>query len=240
MSCVPIMTSKRPWLTSSSSSRSRSTDSTRSLESTRIRLPGKSSLASCSSRSTPGPTATSESLAPHCGHCGGTGMENPQWWHTSRRRNRCSTNQPSQIDRLDRGKMLAPEPLRQPQAPVAAAPCIDLRFHGGCRRDQHDRNVGLAATHYGHITRVITNSLLLLIGRVVLLIDDNQSEVAVRQKQRRARSDDHADLATGDRAPGARAPARRQRGGPFGRAHAKALREAIEELRGQCDFRHED
>ena len=57
-SWVPITMSKRPCATSSSSWRSRSIDSTRSLDSTRMRLSGNSSAASCSSRSTPGPTGT--------------------------------------------------------------------------------------------------------------------------------------------------------------------------------------
>ena len=50
--------------------------------------PGNSSAASCSSRSTPGPTATKLSAAWHFGHAAGGGIAKPQWWQTSRRRKR--------------------------------------------------------------------------------------------------------------------------------------------------------
>ena len=50
-----------------------------------MRAPGNSSAASCSSRSTPGPTATKLPFASHFGHCSGGGIEKPQWWQTSRR-----------------------------------------------------------------------------------------------------------------------------------------------------------
>ena len=45
-----------------------------------------------------------------------------------------------QIDRLDMRQMLAAEPLRQMQPPVAAAPRIDFGFDRRRRRRQHDRN----------------------------------------------------------------------------------------------------
>ena len=40
-----------------------------------MRAPGNSSAASCSSRSTPGPTATKLPFASHFGHCSGGGIE---------------------------------------------------------------------------------------------------------------------------------------------------------------------
>jgi len=53
---------------------------------------------------------------------------------------------------------------------------------------------------------------------------------------------DHAELrlAGGDRGPVAGAGARRQFRMPLQRTHAKSLREAIEELSGQRDLRHQD
>ena len=73
----------------------------------------------------------------------------------------------------------------------------------------------------------------------MLLIDDDQSEIVVRQEQRRAGADDDAHLPGGDRAPGPRAQALRQLRVPLGRAHAEALGETVEELRGQGDLGHE-
>ena len=85
--------------------------------------------------------------------------------------------------------------------------------------------------HHRHVARVIVHAVLLLVGGVVLLIDDDQAEVGIGQKQRRARADDHRRFAGRHRRPGAGAQARRQLRMPFGRPHAEALGEAVEELR---------
>ena len=96
------------------------------------------------------------------------------------------------------------------------------------------------AAHHRHVAGVIVHAVFLLVGRVVLLIDDDQAEIGVGQKQRRARADDDGDFAVGDRPPGARAAARRELRMPFRRAHAEARGEAVEELRGERDLRHQD
>ena len=49
---------------------------------------GKQRAASSCRRSTPGPTATSNSSAAQCGQTCGRGIEKPQWWQTSRWRKR--------------------------------------------------------------------------------------------------------------------------------------------------------
>ena len=145
-----------------------------------------------------------------------------------------------QIDGFDRGQMLAAEPFRQMQMRVAAA----LGVHHGLDRrrggGEHDRNFRLARAHHRHVAGVIAHAVLLLVGRIVLLIDDDQTQIGIRQKQRRARADHHRDLARRDRGPGARALSRRDLGMPFRRTHAEALGEAVEELRGERDLRHQD
>jgi hypothetical protein len=60
----------------------------RSLDSTMVRAFGNSAAASSCSRSTPGPTATSDSSAAQFGQACGRGIEKPQWWQTSRWRKR--------------------------------------------------------------------------------------------------------------------------------------------------------
>ena len=144
-----------------------------------------------------------------------------------------------QVDRLDGGKVLVAEPLGQMHAGVAAASGVDLGLDRRCRRYQHDRDVRSARAHHRHVAGMVARAVFLLVGGVVLLIDHDQPEIAVRQKQRRAGADDDAHLARGDRAPGARAQARRQLRVPLGRAHAEALGETVEELRGQGDLGHE-
>ena len=94
--------------------------------------------------------------------------------------------------------------------------------------------------HHRHVAGVIMRAVILLVGLVVLFIDDDEPEIGIGHEQRRARADHDRRLAFGDRRPVARAGARRQFGMPFQRAHAKALREAVEELAGQRDLRHQD
>ena len=64
--------------------------------------------------------------------------------------------------------------------------------------------------HHRHVAGVIMRAVLLLVGLVVLLIDDDQAEFGVGQEQRRARADHHRRLAGRDRGTVAGARARRQ------------------------------
>ena len=64
------------------------------------------------------------------------------------------------------------------------------------------------AAHDRHVAGVVAHAVLLLVGGIVLFIDDNEAEIGVRQEQRRARADDDGNFAVGDRLPGARTPAR--------------------------------
>ncbi len=93
--------------------------------------------------------------------------------------------------------------------------------------------------HHRHVAGVIMRAVVLLVGLVVLLIDNDQAEIGIRQEQRRPRAHHHMRLAGRDRGPVARASARRQFRMPFQRPHPEACREAIEELAGQRDFRHQ-
>ena len=126
------------------------------------------------------------------------------------------------------------------QALVAAAPRVDFGLDRGRRGGEHDRDFRDARAHHRHVAGVVVHAVLLLVGAVVLLIDDDQAEIGIRQEQRRARAHDDARLARRDRRPGARAHARRELRVPFGRAHAEARGEAVEELRGERDLRHQD
>ena len=83
-------------------------------------------------------------------------------------------------------------------------------------------------------------AVLLLVGRVVLFIDDDEAEIGIRQKQRRTRADHHLHFVRRHRAPSARAGAWAKLRMPLGRLGAEALGEAVEELRGERDFRHQD
>ena len=94
--------------------------------------------------------------------------------------------------------------------------------------------------HHRHVTGMIMRAVVLLVGLVVLLIDDDQAQIGIGQEQGGARADHDRRLAGRYRGPVARAGARGQFGMPFQRTHAEALREAIEELSSQRDLRHQD
>ena len=136
--------------------------------------------------------------------------------------------------------VLAAETRRQRDALIAPLARIDFGLDRRRRGRQDDRDFGDMRAHHRHVAGVIMRAVILLVGLVVLLIDDDQAEIRIGQKQRRARADHDRRFAGCDRRPVARAGARRQFGMPFQRTHAKTLREAIEELSGQRDLRHQD
>ena len=136
--------------------------------------------------------------------------------------------------------MLPAESLRQMQAPIALAPRIHFGFDRRRGGGEHHRDFRNRGAHHRHIAGVVMRAILLLIGGIVLLIDDDEAEIGVGQKQRRARADDHLYLVGGDRGPSARALARRKLRMPFRRTHAEARREAVEELPGERDLRHQN
>src|SRR5262245_54489855 len=101
--------------------------------------------------------------------------------------------------------MLTAEALRKMYAGIPATPRIDLGLARRRRRNEHDWDVGLARAYDRHIARMVAHAVLLLVGRIMLFIDDNQREIGIGQKQGRACTDDHADAARHYRVPGARA-----------------------------------
>ncbi len=94
--------------------------------------------------------------------------------------------------------------------------------------------------HHRHVAGVVMRAFVLLVGLVVLLIDHDQPEIGVGQKQRGARADYDRRFAGCDRGPVTLPCARGQFGMPFQRPHAETQRKAIEELTGQRDLRHQD
>ncbi len=74
----------------------------------------------------------------------------------------------------------------------------------------------------------------------MLLVDDDEAKVGKRQEERRARPDDDARAARGDRPPGIAPRGLRHVGMPFDRRRAKAPAEAVEPLRPQRDLGQQD
>ena len=82
----------------------------------------------------------------------------------------------AQIDRLDMRHVLAAEARRQRDALIAPLARIDFGFDRRRRGRQHDRDFGDMRAHHRHVAGVIMRAVILLVGLVVLLIDDDQAQ----------------------------------------------------------------
>ena len=123
---------------------------------------------------------------------------------------------------------------------VAAGAGVDVAFDRGRGGGEDDRELGEIAAHDGHVAGLVVDAVLLLEAGVVLLVDDDQAELAVGQEESGAGADDDTRLASGRRAPGACALARRQGRVPFHRRAAEAALEAVHELAGERDLGQHD
>ena len=139
-------------------------------------------------------------------------------------------------------KRRQPAAARRRVAPQIDRGKVGQRAAGGAARQLDMAVAALRRIHsrFDRRRRVIGDAVLLLVGRLVLLIDDNESKPLERQEQGRACAGDDTHLARRHAGPDAGAPAARGAGMPFGRAHAEAAGEAIEELSGERNFRHQD
>src|SRR6185295_2971608 len=91
---------------------------------------------------------------------------------------------------------------------VAPALGIDQAFERGRRRGKNDGKFAERAIDDRHVAGMIRNAVLLLVGALVLLIDDNEAELCPGQEQSRARADDDLRRPFRHRAPGSLALAR--------------------------------
>src|SRR5205823_2712912 len=87
-----------------------------------------------------------------------------------------------QVDRLDRGLALTAKTLRQREAMIASAPRVDFGFDRRRRGRQDDRDAGEVRAHHRHVARMIVHAILLLVGSVVLLVDDDQPKIPIGEK----------------------------------------------------------
>ena len=110
------------------------------------------------------------------------------------------------------------------------------RWRGGA---QHER-AAVAPRHLGcHLAHVVARTGALLIASLVLLVDDDETKVAERAKERRAGADDHAGRTAGDHIPLVQALAGRKARMEHGDRLAKARTEAADGLGRQRDLGHQ-
>ena len=125
-------------------------------------------------------------------------------------------------------------PLRQAQA--------THRQHAlgpGRRRAEDEHRAGVAGAPAGDPARVVAGVALVLIGALVLLVDDDQAEIVDRREHGRARSDADARLAAAQPHPLVVALAQAERGVQDRHHVAEPRLKAPQHLRGQRDLRHE-
>ena len=122
---------------------------------------------------------------------------------------------------------------------VAALLGVHQALDRGRGGTQHHRAAAQMAAHHGHVAGLIGDAVLLLVGLVVLLIDDDEPEIGEGQEQGRAGADHKLRLVLRHRAPDPAALRRRQPRMPFGGPGAEALLAAGDELAGQRDLGHE-
>ena len=141
---------------------------------------------------------------------------------------------PAHVEDLDRRQRAAVDPTGQPQ-PLEL---VDrLRARRGAAGDQH-RAVHLRPAG-GDRPGVVARVALVLVGALVLLVDDDQPDVLQRGEDRRARPDAHPRLAAGQPAPLVVALAVGEPGVQHGGHLAEPRGEARQRLRRQRDLRHE-
>ena len=104
----------------------------------------------------------------------------------------------------------ARRPHRQHRAPVPARPGVAHRLHRGRRRPEHHRRPGQPAQLHRRVACLEARRPVALVGRVVLLVHDDQPDVRERREQGRPRPDHEVDVA----APGSGATRRRARPRP--------------------------
>ena len=91
-----------------------------------------------------------------------------------------------------------------------------------------------------HVAGVVENPFFLLVGGVMLFIDDDQPEVLIGQKERGPRPDDKLRLPLPDHAPDPPAFGHRGAGVPLCGPRAEALLDPTHELRRQGDLGQQD
>ena len=94
--------------------------------------------------------------------------------------------------------------------------------------------------HHRHVARVVAHAVVLLEADLVRFVDHDQAQPGIGQEQGGARADDDLRLPAGDRAPGAAALGRLERGMPDDRRRTEAILEPAEEGLGQRDLGQED
>ncbi len=147
---------------------------------------------------------------------------------------------PPEVDGRDGGQAASAVTRRQPKVGVASRLGVDAAFEGRRRRGQDHRGTFEPASHHRHVAGMVGHAIVLLVGGLMLLVDDDQAEVGEGQEEARPGTGHDANVARSRARPDPGAAARRHARMPFGGPRAEALGETVEELRRQRDFGQQD
>ncbi len=144
-----------------------------------------------------------------------------------------------QVHHPHHGQRPAIDTIGQHDARVLAARGVGQRLEArGGRAEQHRDAQHLRAPHRG-VAAVVAQHLALLVGGLVLLVDDDQPQRRERREHRRARPHDHVERAAARQLPGASPLAHREVRVQHADARAEAAAELAHHLRPQRHLRHQ-
>ena len=108
---------------------------------------------------------------------------------------------PPHVHECDGRQRLAMDPVRQHHLGTAARAARMPRLERGRGRPQHQARAGPGGEHLGGRPGVVARVLILLVGPVMFLVEDDEARVGQGGEQRAAGSHDDARLAPGRAQP---------------------------------------
>jgi hypothetical protein len=145
----------------------------------------------------------------------------------------------TEIDRSHLGHRAIENAARQADQMIRTGFGALVRFQGRSRRAQNEGHFLEAGPMERHIASMVSRDSLLFKGRLVLFIEDHQTELRDWCKDGAARPYDNLNIATGDTPP-LKMPLWSAHVGVEDRDTTESIFESASGLRCQTDFRHED
>ena len=141
---------------------------------------------------------------------------------------------------LDIGQRRLCKAQRQGNAMISPLQCIDPGFDRRRSGGKNDRKAVDMRAHHRHVACMVADAIFLLVGRVMLLIDNDEAEFLEGQEQRRTRAGYDAHTALRHLPPDTLAHTRRQVRVPLGRSCAETVVEPLQKCLRKGDLRQQD
>src|SRR5581483_5629210 len=105
------------------------------------------------------------------------------------------------VEELDFGQGAVLYAVGELEKSVLVLSCIEIRFQGRSGGAEHDDRIGHLGAHDGDIAGMIARHFLLLVGGVLLLVDDDEREVTDGRENGGARADHDAGFPLANAVP---------------------------------------